>query len=509
MHSSLRRFIALVAVFAAAFAGVSSLRSWQSGRGWLGWLQWLKHDTAPSGQFQPEQFTLPEKPAVDLGDVGLLSRLNEEYARVTKAVVPSVVSIDTAGVRTERLLDIWGRARIRSYPTQGQGSGVIVSHEGHVVTNYHVIAEQQQIQVTLHDGSSHPALLIGQDPLLDIAVLRIQAEGPFQPLKFGNSDEAQVGQMVFAVGNPFGLGETVTQGIISAKERSLSDNQRDLFQTDAAINPGNSGGPLVNLRGEIIGINVAIFTPDRANPGFQGVGFSIPANDVRETLFQVLERGRPVRGFLGVRMIDLDSRVRELLGFSGKHGAVVASVTPASPAELCGLKERDVILEYRGKKVVSTQQLISDLQRTKVGEEVVLRVWRDGKELDLQAKIAESKVEQMAGGGTEQGDRLRGPEEILNAIGIEVRDLAVQERLRGFRGVVVTRVIPNALAEPKVQPGDLVVAVNQSPVLSAQEFYRSLSASAAVQQTSLHLIRGSKALRVDLAPLPREPGTQK
>ena len=205
-------------------------------------------------------------------------------------------------------------------------------------------------------------------------------------------------------------------------------------------------------------------------------------------------------------MIDLDSRVREILGFDGASGAVVANVTPGSPAEECGLQQRDVILEYRGKKVRATSQLIADLQRTKVGEDVILKVWREGKELELKAKIGETKLEQMPGGSTtEQGDRLRGPEEILNAIGIEVRDLAVQERLRGFRGVVVTRVIPNALAEPKVQAGDLVVAVNQSPVLSAQEFYRALSASAAVQQTSLHLIRGKQALRVDLAPLPREP----
>src|SRR5690606_30307058 len=179
------------------------------------------------------------------------------------------------------------------------GSGVIVSKEGHVVTNQHVISGQKQIQVTLYDKKVYPATLIGQDPQLDIAVLRIEANGAeFRPLKFGDSSQVRQGQIVFAIGNPFGLGETITKGIISAVERSLSDTQRDLFQTDAAINPGNSGGPLVNLQGEIIGINSAIYTPDRLNPGFQGVGFSIPANDVRDTLFAILERGRPIRGYL-------------------------------------------------------------------------------------------------------------------------------------------------------------------------------------------------------------------
>jgi S1-C subfamily serine protease len=424
-----------------------------------------------------------------LGEVGLLARLDAEYAKLTEAVVPSVVSIDTAGVRRERLIDGFGRQRIRTLPTQGQGSGVIVSHEGHVVTNHHVVSGQQQIQVTLHDGKVFPATLIGEDRLLDIAVLKINGDGTkFQPLKFGDSTQVRRGQLVFAIGNPFGLGETITQGIISAVERSLSDTQRDLFQTDAAINPGNSGGPLVNLQGEIIGINSAIYTPDRANPGFQGVGFSIPSNDVKDTLFSILERGRPIRGYLGVRM----------------YGAgVVLGVGAGSPAELAGLRVNDVILSYDGQKIRDTTQLINLVQRTKIGRKVPLQVWRDGKEIPMEATITETLAEAEEIPQSLQ-PKIRDREEILNAIGVQVRDLTVQERNDRFTGVVVVAVSQQGLAAERIAPGDLIVGVNESRISDSIQFYQYLSASAAVQATSLHLFRGGQALKVDLPVLPRK-----
>ena len=500
MSPATRRLFALVTVFLAAFLAVSAMRTCRSG----GRLSDLFSRNGER-EFRPEKFTLPEKAPLALDDVELLARLNDEYANLTRAVVPSVVSIDTAGFRTERLFDIWGRPRVRQYPTQGQGSGVIVTEEGHVVTNHHVIAGQQQIQVTLHDGKTYPATLIGEDDLLDIAVLKIDSDGPFQPLKLGDSSAAEVGQLVFAVGNPFGLGETVTQGIISAKERSLSDNQRDLFQTDAAINPGNSGGPLVNLRGEIIGINVAIFSPDKENPGFQGVGFSIPSNDVKEALFQILERGRPIRGFLGVQMRNLDGTVRPMLGYDGRDGAAVFGVSPGSPAQQAGLQPGDVILSYDGETIQSYPQLFRLVQATRVGKAVALEVWRKGETLKLEATIAESGTAAQAATAAQapQQGRTRNEDEILQAMGIEVRDLSVQERMRGFRGVVVTRVMENALADSKVAPGDLIVAVNQSRVSGATEFFLHLAASAAVQDTTLILIRGGKSMLVTLPALPR------
>jgi serine protease Do len=385
---------------------------------------------------------------------------------------------------------------------QEQGSGVIVTAEGHVVTNYHVIADKQQLQVTLHDGKTYPAAVIGEDRVLDIAVLKIEGGGPFKPLKFGDSDNAQVGQMVFAVGNPFGLGETVTQGILSARDRSLSDTQRDLFQTDAAINPGNSGGPLVSLRGEIIGINVAIFAPDRANPGFQGVGFSIPANDVKDSLVAILQSGRPVRGFLGVGVEDLTPAWREELGFTGEAGAVVGMVARDSPAEASGLAVKDVIITFNGEDIRGSRHLLGLVQRTRAGTPVELGIWRAGSKQTLRAVISEA-------GSAGAAAKLSGPAaanaeaqaKILSAIGVEARDLTIEERLRGFRGVVITSVAPEGSAAKVLQSGDLIIAINQQPVTTNQEFTQQLATSAAAQPTTLLVRRGAQNFRVSIPPV--------
>jgi S1-C subfamily serine protease len=494
MQQGISRLMALAAVFAVAFGAVYFIRNGPEGFTRL----WDGSGSAGGPEFRPERFTLPDRAPLELGDVELLSRLNAEYAKLTAAVVPSVVSIDIEGERRERLFDGYGRHFQRTVPTQGQGSGVIVSHEGHVVTNYHVIAGQRQIRIRIH-GNDKPlqATLIGEDRLLDIAVLKINADDKtrFQPLKFGDSSLVRTGEIVMAVGNPFGLGETVTQGIISAVERSLSDTQRDLFQTDAAINPGNSGGPLVNLQGEIIGINSAIYTPDRDKPGFQGVGFSIPSNDVKETLFAILERGRPVRGYLGVRMLA---------------GGVVVAVGPDSPAEKAGLRANDVILAYDGNPVTDTAQLINLVQRTRIGRKVPIRIWRSGSELTVEAVIAESQTEAVELPPVQQG-KVREPEEILMAIGLEVRDLTQSERRSGYSGVVATRIAAGGLAAERVLPGDQIFAVNESLISNSTDFYQFLAASAAVQGTTLHLYRGGRHMTATLPVLPRkeEPSAEK
>jgi len=506
MNAGFRRLLALVAVFATAFVAVSALRVWRSGGDLRSFLPWL---SGQEKEFRPETFTLPEKAPIDIGDVELLSRLNDEYSRLTDGVTPSVVSIDTAGIRTERLLDVWGRARVRRYPTQGQGSGVIVTKEGHVVTNHHVIAGQQKIQVTVHGGKTYSATLIGEDNLLDIAVLKIDANETFTPLKLGDSSHVQVGQLVFAVGNPFGLGETVTQGIISAKERSISDAQPDLFQTDAAINPGNSGGPLVNLRGEIIGINVAIYSQDRENPGFQGVGFSIPSNDVKDALLQILERGRPIRGFLGVEMRDLNPVVRSSIGYNGEQGAAIVNVSPDSPAQKAGLQSRDVILSFNAQTIRNTSQLVSLVQRSRIGTKASIRLWRSGEVIDLDATITEAsstpdtpiippKPQNQQG----QGGQLDNPQGGLEFIGLKVRDLTAQEAIRGFQGVVITGVTSDSAAAEKVLPGDLVLGVNNTRVSRAKEFVDHLAASTPIQTTTLHLVRSGNQLRIDLPAVP-------
>lgn len=506
MNPAFRRLLALAVVFITAFIAVTALRTFRAG-GDLRDL--IPGFSSKKGEFKPEKFTLPEKSALDLGDVELLSRLNNEYATLTEAVVPSVVSIDTTGVRTERMFDIWsGGTQSRNLPTQGQGSGVIVTSEGHVVTNHHVIAGQQKIQVTLHGGKTYTAHLIGEDTLLDIAVLKIASNETFTPLKMGDSTQVKVGQIVMAIGNPFGLGETVTQGIISAKERSLSDNQRDLFQTDAAINPGNSGGPLVNLRGEIIGINVAIYSPDKQNPGFQGVGFSIPSNDVKDSLFQILERGRPTRGYLGINQVrDVDPMVRSVLQYDGAGGVAVIGILPGSPAQAAGLQYGDIVESVNGEKIRTAQQLISLVQRAKVGQTLSIDIWRKGSTKELRATIAESGAATLAPpmplDPSAQG-RTREPKEILQALGIQVRDLSVTERMRGYTGAVVTNLTTDGLAADLLKPGDLIYAVNQSRINNANEFFLYLAASAAVQDTTLNIVRNGRISQVNLPTLPRE-----
>jgi S1-C subfamily serine protease len=503
MNAGFRRLLALGVVFLAAFVGVTLLRQWRTGGSWRDWLSGKSRQAVS----QPTAFSMADHSPLELNDVELLARLNGEYAKLTKAVVPSVVSIDTAGVRFEKRTDAWGRAQVLQRPTQGQGSGVIISREGHVVTNHHVIAGRQKaIQVTLHDGKQYPAMLVGENSVLDIAVLKIQGNGTaFTPLKFGDSAQAEVGQIVFAIGNPFGLGETVTQGIISAKERSISEEQVDLFQTDAAINPGNSGGPLVNLRGEIIGINVAIFSPNRDNPGFQGVGFSIPANDVKEAVTQIIEKGEPVYGYLGLNVSDpmTDAARRAAIGYPTKDGVLLSGVAPGSPAEAAGLRADDVIQAFGNEDIRSMRQLAAMIQRSAIGREVSLKVWREGKVITVNAVVGSGMATVTREPQAAQ-KHVRDPDAVLQAVGIEVRDLFVPERLRGFRGVVVTRVLSGAVAQGKVQPGDLIVAVNQIRVSSANEFFIHLAASAVDQTTVLTVRRGGQYHRVELPPAPAE-----
>lgn len=481
-----RRAIGLLLCGICAFVLVSMIRLWSSGRSPWEFFTGRKAN-------RPEIYTLADKAPLELGDVEILSRLNEEYAKLTQAVVPAVVSIDTAGIKEEELTDLWGRSLTRRRMTQGQGSGVVVSQEGHVITNAHVISGQTQIQVTMSDGKSYAAQLIGQDEMLDIAVIKIKANVPFQPLKLGDSSQVKVGQIVFAVGNPFGLGETVTQGIISAKERSITDQQRDLFQTDAAINPGNSGGPLVNLQGEVIGINVAIFSPDKENPGFQGVGFSIPSNDVREALRQILEKGRPVHGYLGVQLWPLEARVRRALSYDG-NGCAVMDVVENSPAQQAGIQPRDVVISYNGQAIQSPDQLISMVQRTRIGDTAKVRLWRGGKEIDLSVAVTENTS--MESSEQNVAENAKDGSTLLSEYGMQVRSFTGIERMRGFRGVLVTEVSGEGPASTVFRENDIIVAVNQTEIQNADDFYSGFAKSVAKSPTQVTLIRDSEVFTI-------------
>ncbi len=497
MSRAVKHTVYLGVVFIVFFLMVAGFRNWRSIGQIFAGRQGNPDKIIPETE---ESFTPGRKAALQLGDMEILSRMNQEYAKLTKAVIPSVVSINTTGVRRERMINLWGGSRIRENPTQGQGSGVIVSEQGHIITNHHVIAGQQQIRVTLHDGRTYTAELVGEDTLLDIAVIRIDSEERFVALKLGDSSAVEVGQIVFAIGNPFGLGETVTQGIISAKERSLSENQRDLFQTDAAINPGNSGGPLVNLMGEIIGINVGIPRVDRETSTFLGVGFSIPSNEVKEALMQIIERGRPIRGYLGVQMRDLDEVLSTELGYDQNTGSVVIGTAPESPAAKAGLAPQDVIQTYGGVKISSTPQLIALVQRTPTESSVEMGIWRNGKSLNLTTKITEATsppVYQEIPTVTPTAEDL----ETLRRTGLEVRDLSTDELSRGYSGVVVSKIPGSGPVYETIKPRDLILRVNGQSVVRASDFYLKLARSISSQNTSLSLIRQGLPLNIQIPRL--------
>ena len=343
--------------------------------------QWLnsRAHTGPSGG---KKYTPAVGPRIDPKDVQVLTALDAEYTRLTAAVMPSVVSIATT--RSVSLSPFLPPREERSL-----GSGVIVSQEGHILTNHHVVAGVETIVVQLIDGRHLPAQLIGTDEVTDIAILKITAPD-IVPLPLGDSDAVRVGQMVFAVGNPFGFQASVTQGIVSGRDRRASeDSGVEFLQTDAAVNEGNSGGPLLNLRGEVIGINSRIFSRAEAT-AWLGISFAIPSNVARRALESVLKTGRIVHGYLGVDMRSLTPEIVRELGLPDASGALVLEVRPGSPAARAGLQPRDLIRAFNGRPVSDIYALRERVAETDLPAKVTLGILREGREQTLTAEIVEA-----------------------------------------------------------------------------------------------------------------------
>ncbi len=334
----------------------------------------------------PEKFTPAEAPKLDLNDVKVLAALDAEYTKLVRTVVPSVVSITSAGyvAAPQTLQDLLlGQRRVQR--AGSSGSGVIVSKEGHVLTNHHVIAGMTEIQVQLSDGRKSPARLIGSDPSTDIAVLSIEAKN-IEPLPLGDSDQMLPGQQVFAIGNPLALGESVSRGIVSARDRAINDSGLEFLQHDAAVNPGNSGGPLLNIRGEIIGINSQI----ASNTGrFQGISFAIPSNTARRVLESITARGRIVRVWIGLQMQNLTPRLAANFGVPDTDGVLITDVVRGAPGELAGLKAGDVVRKISGKPVRNADGLRSILATAKPGEIVEVQIIRAGREGAVKVQVSE------------------------------------------------------------------------------------------------------------------------
>ena len=391
-----------------------------------------------------------------------------------------------------------GMPDMESPAQASSGSGVIIDAAGIVLTNNHVVAGGGKIVVRLHDGREFEATDVKTDPNTDIAVLRIKCDGPLPAAKLGNSDEMRVGDWVLALGQPFGLQDTVTAGIISAKGRDINITRHaEFLQTDAAINPGNSGGPLVDLRGAIIGVNTAISSRSGGN---QGVGFAVPVNVAKWVSSQLLKDGRVHRAYLGVGIQPVSQELAEQLGMKTAGGALVTDVLPGSPAAEAGVKSQDVIVELAGQPVQSHSQLYAITGRTPIGSPQKLTLVRDGKRLELNITLREQPSDFGARKNPEELGSAAPPQsQEIDGLGLEVSPLtaetAKQLGLREPSGVVITSVAEQSLADRAgLTTGMAIVQVGRQPVHNVAEFQAAIK-GVSLTKGLLLLIRTAEGSR--------------
>jgi serine protease Do len=424
------------------------------------------------------------------------------FAQVVETVGPAVININSiirAGSGRTPVEEFFGDEFFRRFfgdvPEREQlqrslGSGVIVDPSGVALTNAHVVERATDIEVVTSDGKKHKAKVVGTDRRTDLAVLRLQGGGPFRAASLGDSDRLKVGDWVVAIGSPFGLQQTVTAGIISAKGRSLTGGAFDDFlQTDAAINPGNSGGPLVNMNGEVVGINSAILSRSGGNVG---IGFSIPANMAKRIYTELVAKGKITRGWLGVSIQPLTPELAKGFGMKEPRGALISDVIADSPAEKAGIQAGDIITEFDGKKLEGPQDLQRAVANTPPGRGVPLTLWRDKGTRTVEIKIAETPDDAVALKTGGKGKSL---------LGLDVRpitpDIARQLNLRNLEGVVVARVEDDsAAAEAGLQRGDVIREVNRQRIRTMQEFEKVTRDVKEGDRVTLLLQRGNQALYV-------------
>lgn len=370
--------------------------------------------------------------------------------------------------------DFFGEFPEREYKRMGLGSGVIIDERGYILTNEHVIGDATKITVTLPDGREFKAEVKGKDVRSDLAIIKIEAKN-LPVANLGDSDDLKIGQWVVAIGNPFGFAipnpePTVTVGVVSALHRSLGRSlsrdrdYSDLIQTDAAINPGNSGGPLVNLKGEVVGINVAIIS---TTGGYQGIGFAIPINTAKRIVSRLIEGKKILYGWLGVTVQDLTEDLAIYYGLGEKKGALVVNVLSDSPAEKAGIKEEDIILKFEGKDINNVQELIRDVSKTEVGKRVNLVVFRDKREITLEVEIGE-RPEDLERLAEVSKETFRGMEvEELTP------EIARRYRIEEKEGVIVTYVEPGSSADKAgIIEGDLILEINRQSIKSLSDYNR-------------------------------------
>ena len=398
-----------------------------------------------------------------------------DFAEVASRMNAAVVNVDASSRGTRR------RGRDlddpqREGPRQGAGSGFIIDAEGHILTNFHVIDGADRVTVTLADGRSLRARVVGTDPAIDVALLAVDsgATARLPVASFGDSDRLRVGEWVCAIGNPLGYVHSVTVGVVSFMGRKLFDNSLDDYiQTDAAINFGNSGGPLINARGEVVGINTAVSS--QAN----NIGFAIPINQVRAVLPQLKARGRVARGFIGVTLESVTPALQRALGLSTATGAIVQEVTPDTPAERAGLRTYDVIRSVDGRDVSSSDELIRDVSGRAPGSMARLQVVRDGREQDILVKLAERPRDAEEAG--EEGRPVQPADTTQPPLGMVVRNIDASTAQRyglpsNLGGVLVTRIEPASVAQvARVRRGMVILEINRRRIQAVDEYERIIA----------------------------------
>ena len=376
------------------------------------------------------------------------------------------------------------------------GSGFFINRSGYLLTNDHVVENSREIIVTTKEGNQYKARVIGRDAKTDIALLKVNAGHDLPVAPLGNSDDVLVGQWVMAIGDPFGFDHTVTAGIVSAKGRFIPGNYDDFIQTDASINPGNSGGPLINVRGEVVGVNSAIFTRTGASTG---IGFAVPINLVKEELAQLRDHGTVVRGWLGVYVQRVTPAIAESMGLKEPRGALVAEILPEGPAKNSGLKRGDVIVAYNGRAIDDSRELPLMVGRTPLGQRATLGIIRGKKTLDLPVTITPSREERLA--SAEHGPGKGGV-----SFGLAVKDLspgiAREMGLADSRGVVVLSVEPGSSADAAgLRSRDIILEVNRSPVSDVRSYERAIKSGTSGRLVLLLIKRHKNTVFV---PLERE-----
>jgi serine protease Do len=426
------------------------------------------------------------------------------FSDIVRSVSPAVVNISTTKtVRRDEnhflndpFFDFLNPFREfktpRKWKEQSLGSGVIVSDNGYILTNNHVVEHADEVMVTLSDNRSYKAKIIGADPKTDVAVIKIDARG-LPAIRWGDSDKLQVGEFALAIGSPYGLNNTVTMGIISAVGRAnvgIADYE-DFIQTDAAINPGNSGGPLVNIKGEMIGINTAIFS---RSGGYQGIGFAVPSNMARIVMNQLEKTGKVTRGWLGVTIQELTAELSSKFGADNANGALVGDVVKGGPAEKAGIRRGDIIIEYDGKKVKDVGNLRNMVAESAVGTTVPVTIVREGKEYSLRVMIAKLPAEVAeAAPAEERGDSVSEGLAGLSVVEL-TKEIGRQLGLRKEeRGVVVVRVEAGSSSEEAgIRKGDVIQEIDKKKIDGIEAYRRVISGLSPDETVLLFVNRGGK-----------------